>query len=279
MHLSILLIAVGLAMLVRLSWVRPKGTWADRWQQTLSAFLFPPMLMMMTSITVLGMGHYGTMLWQPVGWIGCHIALGVLAFAGMSLVYLLWQQWRSWRQVRSYPPIRVAGRTARVLETPALFAAQIGIWNPELVVSDGLLQVLEAEQIEAVLSHEEGHYHYRDTFWFFWLSWIRQFTFWLPKTEALWQEILLLRELRADHWASQHVDALVLAESLLSVVKFSSVVLSSDCAAFHDVGSRNRLEERIEFLITQSEVSAENWQIYLWLAPVFIPILAVPFHI
>lgn len=277
MHLSIILIAVGLALLVRLGGFSSRGTWADRWQQRLGAFLLPPMLLMMTSITVLGMGHDGTMLWRPVGWVGCHIAIGFLAVAGVSLVYLLWQQWRSFQQMRSYPLAKIAGRTVRVLEAPALFAAQIGIWKPELVVSQGLLQFLEAEQIEAVLSHEEGHYHYRDPFWFFWLSWVRQFTFWLPKTQALWQEILLLRELRADHWASQRVDALVLAESLLLVVK-SSVVLSSPCVEFYGVASGHRLEERIEFLITGSEVNAGTWQVYFWLAPVLIPILAVPFH-
>jgi Zn-dependent protease with chaperone function len=50
------------------------------------------------------------------------------------------------------------------------------------------------------LAHEQAHAHYRDTFWFFWLNVL---TSWLPHTEALWQEILFLREIRADEKAKE----------------------------------------------------------------------------
>lgn len=279
MHLSIMLIAVGLAILVRLFWSKFQGTWADRWQQTLGGFLFPPLLLLMTSITVLKMGHHGMMLWQPVGWLGCHLALGFLGIAGGLLAYLLWRQWRFLQQVRSYQLTKISNRTGRILETPALFAAQVGIWKPELLISQGLLQSLDAMQIEAVLNHEEAHNYYRDTFWFFWLNWIRLLSCWLPKTEVLWQELLLLRELRADHWASQRVDSLLLAESLLFVAKSSLVIPNHDFAAFYGATPGTRLEERIEFLITQSEVSTDQYQLWLWLVPVFIPVLIIPFHI
>lgn len=279
MHFSIILIALGLAVLVRLRWSKSTATWANRWQQTLGAFLFPPILLLLTSISVLGMGHHGTMLWQPVGWLGCHIALVFLAFATVTIVYLLRQQWRSVQQMRSYPLTLIANRTSRVLEVPTLFAAQVGIWQPELVVSRGLLQSLEAEQIEAVLGHEEAHAYYRDTFWFFWLNGVRRVTFWLPRTELLWQELLLLRELRADHWASQHVDALVLAESLICFVQFSTVTPNQPCATFHETTSQTRLEERIEFLLTRSEVEQSQWQLRIWLLTASLPILTLPFHV
>ena len=55
-------------------------------------------------------------------------------------------------------------------------------------------------------------------FGFFWWGWLRRLTEWLPHSKELWQELLLLRELRADQWAAQQVDPLVLAESLLLMV-------------------------------------------------------------
>lgn len=277
MHLGIILIAVGLAILSRLCWFRSNRTWADRWQQTLGAFLFPPLLLMITSLSVLCMGHHGTMLWRPVGWIGCHIALGFLAFGGVYISYLLWQGWRSLQQVRTYPLATIADQSGRVLDTPALFAAQVGFWQPELVVSQGLLQSLEPEQIEAVLSHEQAHCHYRDTFWFFWLGYIRQLTFWLPQTEILWQELLLLRELRADRWAAQRVDALILSESLLLVVR--SPLITAPCAAFNDTTPQNRLEERIEALLSPDFNDETKWLSWTWLLPSLLPMLTVPFHI
>lgn len=278
MHLSIILMAIGIAVLTRLYWSKSPVTWADRWELALGAFLFPPILLLMTGIIVLGMGHHGTMLRHPVGWMGCHIALGFLSVVGVSLACLFGQQWRSLQQVRSLQLTTIASRPGRVLETPALFAAQVGIWNPQLVVSRGLLQSLKEDQVEAVLSHEEAHSYYRDTFYFFWLSWIRQLTFWLPKTESLWEELLLLREIRADYWAAQRVDALTLAETLLLVVRSASVVPNQYSTAFHNATPVIHLEERIEFLITQLEVSDGKCQVWFWLIPVLIPMLIVPLH-
>ena len=285
MHLSIIFIAVGLAILIRLCWFRSGASWVDRWQQTLGVFLFPPLLLIMTSLSVLGMGHHGTMLWQPVGWLGCHLALGFLAFAGICLVYCFLQGWRSSQQMRSYPLISILGKTGRVLKTPALFAAQVGIWKPELLISQGLLQLLKTEQIEAVLKHEEAHAYYRDNLWFFWLNWLRQITFWLPKTEALWQELLLLREIRADHWAAQYIDALVLAESLLLVVRSSSSIPAHFGVALSDTISSSRLEERIEALLSAQEFSEQElshevrWFSPIWSLLLLLPMLIIPFHI
>ncbi|AFZ12452.1 peptidase M56 BlaR1 [Crinalium epipsammum PCC 9333] len=277
MHLSIILIAVGLAMLYRVYWFRSHKTWLKRWQQTLIAFVFPPLLIIVTSLTVLCMGHHGTMLWRPVGWIGCHIALLFLVFAGITICYLFWQGWISLQKVRTYPLTTIAGKSGRVINTPELFAAQVGFWQPELVVSQGLLQSLDAEQIEAVFSHEQAHYYYRDTFWFFWLGCIRQFTFWLPKTNILWQELLLLRELRADRWAAKQVDALILAESLLLVVR--SPLINTHYAGFNDTTVQTRLEERIEALLSPDlSDEAPSW-LWAWLLLSLLPILTIPFHI
>lgn len=278
MHLGIILMAVAIAVFIRLCWFRAPGNWAERWQRALGAFLLPPVLLLTTSIVVLGMGHHGTMLWHPVGWMGCHIALGLLTIAGILFAYRFWQQWRSFQQACSLSSEVVAGRPGRILETSALFAAQVGFWKPELVVSRGLLESLEANQIEAVLRHEEAHDYYRDIFFFFWLSWMRRFTFWLPRTETLWQELLLLRELRADHWAAQQVDALTLAEALLRVVQSASAIPHHGCTAFYDTTPTTRLEERIDFLLSQSDMNASQCHLWIWLLPIALPMLTVPFH-
>lgn len=278
MHLGILLMAVAIATFIRLCWFRSPGAWADRWQRTLGAFLLPPALVVTTSVTILGMGHQGTMLSYAVGWLGCHLALGFLLFAGVLLIYLFGQQWRLLQQIRSLQAVAVSGRTGRVLETPNLFAAQVGIWQSELVVSRGLLESLSKEQIEAVLAHEEAHKNYHDTFFFFWLNWIRRLTFWLPRTESLWQELLLLRELRADQWAAQRVDPLTLAETLLFVVRSISTNRNYHCTAFYDTTLTTRLEERINFILTPTAIAQSQHQLLLWILPATLPILTTLLH-
>jgi len=174
---------------------------------------------------------------------------------------------------------RNSSATARLLENSTLFIAQIGFWQPELVISQGLLHKLQPEHLEAVLTHEEAHHYYRDTFWFFWLGWVRYFSAWLPNTESLWQELLLLREIRADGWAAQRVDALLLAESLLMVVSASVMGVENLCAAFSCAVPRNRLQERIDALLGEVDYFAPaNIWTWSWVILALLPLLAVPFH-
>lgn len=283
MHLSLILIAVSLAALTRLVWSKQSASWTKRWQVALIAFLLPPLLLMMTSVAVLCMGTQGQMLGLPVGWIGYSLALGFVGFAGVSLLWLTWQGWRSLQQVRSYPTLdfadqNLANQTGYLLDSPTLFAAQVGFWQSELLISQGLLQTLTPAQLDTVLTHEQAHHYYRDTFWFWGLGWLRHLTVWLPNTAALWQELLLLRELRADQWAAQRVDPLLLAESLLLVVKAPMTDVNY-CVAFSASLPANRLEERIGALLTES-VDVEQSKIYswLWLVLAFLPLITLAFH-
>ena len=148
-----------------------------------------------------------------------------------------------------------------------------------------MLDHLDSDHLAAVLAHEAGHGHYRDTFWFFWLGGLRRLTIWLPNTEALWQELLLLREIRADRWAARSVDTLVLAESLMSVITAPLMAPESVCASFSCAAPRSRLAQRIDALLEADTLTASGismfkilpWQ---WAAIAFAltPLLTIPFH-
>jgi len=278
MHLTLILLAIGVSGLARFSWRRAIG-WGARWQNALIAFLLPPLLLLTTAVAVLCMGTQGRMLGLPAGWIGYLLALSFLATAIGLLLRLGELGGRSLRQMQAYPTLERGEAIGYVLNTTHLFAAQIGFWNSHLVVSQGLLDRLTPEQLEAVLTHERAHAHYRDTFWFFWLGWLRHLTVWLPQTEALWQELLLLRELRADRWAAQAIDPLLLAESLLLTVKETPLSATHFCAAFSAAAPLNRLEERIDALLLPSEGDESGDRISLlglWVA--LVPLFTVLFH-
>lgn len=279
MHLLMILTSLGLAWLLRSNWSRPTGNWTQRWQKTLFFFILPPWLVLMTVVAILSMGPQGKMVGLHTGWFSYYLVMGCAALVILVYLKLANEAKQSLKNIRTYTQINLNGKAARLLNQPILFIAQIGFWQPELVISQGLLLKLKPEHLEAVLAHEQAHYHYRDTFWFFWLGWLRRLTTWLPNTEQLWQELLLLRELRADSWAAKRVDSLLLAESLLTVVSTPQGNSDSFCAAFSRPVLRNRLQERIDALLDEPDVpNSPNLWAWSWLLLGLIPLLALPFH-
>ncbi|MEL7034302.1 MAG: M56 family peptidase [Cyanobacteria bacterium J06592_8] len=282
MHLILILLSLGFALSWRWIYVLGSATWRQRWQRALLSLIIPPLMLLMSAIAVIWMGPQGWMLGHPTGWLGYGLAWMLWGWAVVLGFSLARDGWKSIQQVRRYPQIQVHGFTARLLENPILFCAQIGFWHPELVISQGLLETLTPDQQKAVLIHEQAHNYYKDTFWFFGLGWCRRLTAWLPGTEALWQELLLLRELRADQWAAQHIDPLLLAESLLLVVRQPITISEENSAAFSCTAPPNRFTERIEALINSSasiepEPSSNYWN-WSWMIFVFLPLISVPFH-
>ncbi|MBE9152395.1 M56 family peptidase, partial [Coleofasciculus sp. LEGE 07092] len=91
--------------------------------------------------------------------------------------------------------------------------------------------------------------------------------------------LLLLREIRADQWAAEQVDFLLLAESLLMVVSAPLMHSESFCAAFSCAAPKNRLEERIEALLAETHLpQPPNWYSLMWLLLSLFPLIVVPFH-
>lgn len=279
MHLLMILATLAIACWLRVSWAGSQGSWDERWGRSLFLFLFPPLLLFMTAIAVLCMGPQGQMGGMYTGWSSYILALIYLAFSAIVCIKLVIQGWGSVKSVRNCPLVNLGGQKIRLLDTGALFAGQIGFWQPELVMSQGLLQTLSPEHLDSVLAHEQGHHHYRDTFWFFCLGWVRTVTAWLPNTKTLWEELLILREIRADGYAASQVDPLLLAESLLLVVSTSPLTSEICCAALGSSKISDRLEQRIEALLTPSQPTP-NTQLHSWhsFLLAFLPLIAVIFH-
>lgn len=280
MHLVMILAALGLAWWLRVNnSASPQCSWDRRWQKVMSLFVLPPMLLTMTAISIVYMGaEEQPMLWQWQGRFSYLLASGFLGLAGILLLKQASQSWLLYRRIRTCPQYNVLGVNSRVLDNTIPYSALIGLWQPELIVTQGLLGALDDEHLASVVKHEQGHYHYQDPFWFFWLGWVRSYTAWLPQTEALWQELLLLREMRADFWAAQQVDPLILAESLLQVASNFSVFSDIYCTAFSCTATRDRLQERIDALLSANlDVRDSSLWSWNWLLPI-LPLLVVPFH-
>jgi Zn-dependent protease with chaperone function len=258
----------------------PSTLWHHRWNQAIVTFVLPPLLLISTAVALLWMGPIGHMVHGWLGWTTYAWAIGWLGLVGFLGLQLSAEAGRSVQQIRQYESITVQMQPARRLDTSLPFVAQIGFWNPQMVISQGLLDTLDEAHLTAVLGHEAAHQHYRDTFWFFWLGWLRRCSAWLPKTEARWQELLLLREMRADRFAAQTVDPLLLAEALYTVV--SAPMQPEFVVAFNGEVSVDRLNERIDALLevqmTDELRDQVDGRMFFVSAIVLLPLLAIPFH-
>ena len=278
MHLLAIIFTIAFAIVLRCQPVSTDGQWSQRWYRTLFLFCFPGLLLLTTAITVLYMGCHGRMLGVRVGSVGCSLAGGLILLAVGCLLRLAYQGDRFLRGLSRYPRQAIGDTTVRVVDLELPYSAQVGFWQSESIVSQGLLAVLDAEHLTAVMAHEQAHAEYRDTFWFFWLGWVRRFSFWLPNTHRLWQELVLLRELRADRRAIESADFLLLAESLLTVAK-APLETEIWCVGLNDPQIGDRLEERINSLLDPIEsVEKSCWHHWSWLCLLLLPFLTIPLH-
>lgn len=279
MHLMMIAIALCLAWAIRLIPLNFRASWSNRWQRSLFSFLVSPLILVTTALAIVFMGAEGSMLGLPAGGVSYGLAVTFLLIILVLGVRLSDRARKTCQKISQYPNQIIGGNPVKFLALDFPYIAQIGFWQPQLVISQGLIAILEPEQLEAVLAHEAAHVHYRDTFWFFFFGWLRSVTSWLPNTETLWQELLLLREIRADLQAAQTVDALVLAESLLLVAQAPRKSPLCFCATLYSGLNGDRLSQRIDALIgTASLPNKSNLWSWSWLLLIFIPWLAIPFH-
>ncbi|MEI6427623.1 MAG: M56 family metallopeptidase [Pseudanabaena sp. ELA607] len=321
MHTSIMLLALVIAVMIRVvgQWLPsltasrfcpPKWRlivaqlpWQWRWHLTLAQFLLPVLVLLSMATAVVVMGTQGQMVGWHVGWLGYYLGWGFWLYSLGRMAHLGWQGAKSVQHLASFDDASLGNdddfrdineadnsgaglplwHRAKVLEIPGLFAAQIGFWDSQLVLSRRLIDTLSPQHLAAVLYHEQAHVYYRDTFWFFWLGCGRHIAPWLPHTEALWQELLLLRELRADRWAMEHTDGLLLAEALVALVQDHCGLEPTFAAALDsDLGfntPEDRLEMRINHLLEPMESLPHiSLPSLAWLAVGLLPLALVALH-
>jgi Zn-dependent protease with chaperone function len=280
MHGILFVLAVALAWGIRYSIKFWQGSLT--WGAAITLFALPPLILISTSLAIALMGC-GQMFGVPAS-MGSHL-LGwlFLLWTTVSFGVLAWQTLKTVQAVQVHPQTIYQGQSVRLLATEFPYSAQIGLWSPKLVVSQGLLNLLAPTQLDAVLAHEQAHVFYRDTFTFFILGSLRKLTFWLPHTESLWQELLWQRECRADHKAVETCDPLVLAEALALVAQAAMAETIMPLAVpFHNPG--DRLLDRIDQLLdiapaVTTPPLTRYWTSFGLLTIAFLPLLFIPLHI
>mgnify|MGYP001296105042 CR=1 FL=1 len=265
MHLILLAGVVGMALLIRWSSIvkRPAFPKAQDWQGTIVALILPGVLLLSSAVAILIMGHHGRMWGLPVNGVACWMAKLSLGWAVCHGIRLGWEQWKLERWLQTLPLLEPWDLPEGVLppetivyylDLPQIMAGQTGVFRSRIVVSEGLLS-LPTDQIQAVLAHEQAHFQYRDNLWGMAIGWLRGIGAWLPGSDRLWQDLLLLRECRADAQAAQTTDPLVLAETLVLAVRSSVLEQSRDSSGTFSLAciglqtASDRVSYRVESLL------------------------------
>jgi Zn-dependent protease with chaperone function len=279
MHFGLLSMSVIGAVILRLPTPQIHNSWQERWHSALTYFLLPPLLIFTTSIALICMGTKGEMLGKPMGLLGeiSYVWAWLLVITWLiCLVYRSYQGWQSCQNLKELTPSSWQGYDFLLLDTDRPIAARVGFWTSQLVLSKGLFTHLGPDHIKSIIDHESAHAFYRDTFYFFWLGWLEQCSKLLPNSQLWWRELLLLREMRADQWAKQRVDYLLLAESLLTLAQFNHQELSPFLAAPINP-LPDRLEQRIDYLLQEESGECQSGFNWWWLLGL-MPLGSIGFH-
>lgn len=279
MHFMLIFTALLIAYIVRSISRFKQVKYHKKWGLSLFLFTFPPLLLLMTCLTVFLMGYHGEMWGIKVSKFSYYLAESFVIFAIVTLIKTIGNLHQLSSLIKKYPSVNINGQPIKIIDTCFPYAAQVGFWESQLVLSQGLIKLLSPEHLKAVIAHETAHKINKDPFFFFCLSYLEKLTFWLPNNKNLWNNLLLLRELRADKIAAKTVDFLLIAEALLTVTN-ASIELEKPLKFNWECPFINcRLEERIDNLLTESEESSNfKWWQIIWLFLVFIPWTFFPFH-
>jgi len=279
MHILLLVLIVLLVWAIRF-FLRPRQA-----HEALFPFLFPPLVIFFTLLSIIAMGRSGEMFGLPSGFIAYLLSLSLLLIIFLVSVQKFWQMNEDLKKIRQLPLEEISNSQVRMIDIEFPYIAQIGFWSPELVMSKGFVYLLEPEELTAVLAHEKAHYIFRDTFCFFVLDLIRSLTFWLPNTQMLWQKLILMREIRADRWALRVADPLVLTQSLLKIIgavsqKSKKIEFSDSFSAlFHPDMSNSHLLIRIDSILEKDEAYPSLLStLFLGVLSSLLPLLLVIWH-
>lgn len=150
-------------------------------------------------------------------------------------------------RLRNAPGVRVVAA-----QRPYAFVA--GLFRPCVVVSSGLVALLDDEELSAVVCHELLHIQRGDLWWTALCGVLRDFSWFLPITRRLYMSMLQEQELACDDSVQGEPRRLALASALARVWQsgLNSVRTPRGALAFYSSDHSPHLEARVRRLIEKS---------------------------
>lgn len=108
----------------------------------------------------------------------------------------------------------------QIISNKAPIAMTIGLWKPRMILSTGLLDMLEPGELLAVIEHEKCHIRHRDPLAIFLLSVVSIAMWYIPIFTWMADKYPIIIELKADKYAIAQMNQSVhLGSALLKLLK------------------------------------------------------------
>jgi len=161
----------------------------------------------------------------------------------------------------------------QIISYKAPIAMTIGLWKPRMILSSGLMDMLEPSELHAVIEHEKCHVHHRDPLAIFLLSMISKSMWYIPIFAWMADKYPIMIELRADKYAiTQMKQSAHLSSALLKLLKQAPTPhVSLSHASFAETSMNVRI---MHILDPQMELSFK-WPLVRLLISLLIIILLV----
>lgn len=119
--------------------------------------------------------------------------------------------------IRNFQPIN---QNIIVIDHKHAMAFTVGFRRPIVVLSSGLVELLDQQELEAVIEHESFHQSHYDSAKIFLLQLISQSLWFIPITKWTYHNFKLISELSADEYAIKKTGSeLGLGSALLKLIK------------------------------------------------------------
>lgn len=125
--------------------------------------------------------------------------------------------------IKEYQPLN---QNIIVIDHEHAIAFTVGFRRPLVVLSSGLTEILDHQELEAVIEHESFHQRQFDALKIFLLQIISQSLWFIPLTKWSYQNYKLISELLADEYAIKETGSeLGLGSALLKLIKKALAII------------------------------------------------------
>ncbi|MGS2777583.1 M56 family metallopeptidase [Robertmurraya sp. GLU-23] len=135
-----------------------------------------------------------------------------------------------------------------VVKSSSVLAFTMGYLKPTIVLSTSLIQILEKDELRAVIEHETSHKNNHDPLKVFLLELIAQSLWFIPLTRWCQQNYSIISEILADEYAVRKMGSeMELSTALIKLIKYHVSVKTPPSMVHFSGGSINfRLQQLVE---------------------------------
>jgi len=135
-----------------------------------------------------------------------------------------------------------------VVKSDSVLAFTMGYIKPIIVLSTGLIQMLEKDELRAVIEHETFHKNNHDPLKVFMLEIIAQSLWFIPLTQWCQQNYSIISEILADEYAVRKMGSeMELSTALIKLIKYHVSLKTTPSLVHFSGGSINfRLQQLVE---------------------------------